>query len=428
MILLESLPPAKRGGPGYTWRMEDFEPDFPIFSTALPPTAHKGRGAIGNPDDRYAAWTRQAEDDGWQFAASDADTPAGPATELLVDSARTVLTRNTSPDLPFDRSVNPYRGCEHGCIYCYARPSHAWLGLSPGLDFETRILHKPEAAALLRQELAKPGYACAPLALGTNTDVYQPVERKLGLTRQILELLRETGHPVTIVTKSALVERDLDILADMAARGLAEVTFSITSLDPEFSRRWEPRAASPARRLEAMARLAAAGIPVGVLAAPIAPGLNDHELEKILAASKEAGARAAAYTVLRLPQEVAGLFQAWLDHHAPQKAARIMAILYDLRGGAAYQGNDSRFGLRMTGLGHYADLLRQRFQLAAKRLGYGNLPPLVSDAFRPPAALEPKPRSAKTSAKAEGLPQPKPHSKPQSKPTSKPDDSQLSLF
>lgn len=406
--------------------MEDFEPDFPLHPTALPPTAHKGRGAIGNPGDRYAAWSRQAEDDGWQFAATGSDAVgannlAGPATELLVDSAKSVLTRNTSPDLPFDRSVNPYRGCEHGCIYCYARPSHAWLGLSPGLDFETRILHKPEAAALLRQELAKPGYACAPLALGTNTDVYQPVERKLGLTRQILELLRETGHPVTIVTKSALVERDLDILSDMAARGLAEVTFSITSLDPELSRRWEPRAASPARRLEAMAQLAAAGIPVGVLAAPIAPGLNDHELERILAASKEAGARAAAYTVLRLPQEVGGLFQAWLDHHAPQKAARIMAILYDLRGGEA---NDGRFGLRMTGLGHYADLLRQRFQLAVKRLGYSGLPPLVSDAFRPPATQAGKSNGGVASSRSKS----KSESKLPTKTAAKPDDSQLSLF
>ncbi|GBG02506.1 radical SAM protein [Azospira sp. I13] len=365
--------------------MDECAPDLPFFSEALPPPAHKGRGAIGNPDPRFEAWRREAWSDGWECAADDADKDAAPpATEIIPEAARSILTRNQSPDLPFDRSANPYRGCEHGCIYCYARPTHARVGLSPGLDFETRILHKADAAALLRQELAHPAYQCAPLALGTNTDVYQPVERQLGTTRRMLQVLAETRHPVSIVTKSALVERDIDLLAPMAAEGLAEVTFSLNTLDPELVRRWEPRAASPKRRLEAMAALTRAGVPVGVLAAPIAPGLNDHELEKVLAASREAGAVAAAYTVLRLPREVAELFRRWLEHHAPQKAARVMAVLYDLRGGTAYGGNDSRFGSRMTGLGHYADLLAQRFALASRRLGFCGFAPQDCSRFTPP--------------------------------------------
>jgi len=374
---------------GYTSGMEETAGDLPFFDDALPPPVHKGRGAIGNPDPRFAAWQRQAVSDGWE---REDDLPA-PRTEWIAETARSILSRNSSPDLPFDRSANPYRGCEHGCIYCYARPSHAWVGLSPGLDFETRIFHKEAAPELLRRELARPGYQCAPLALGTNTDVYQPAERQLGITRRMLEVLAETGHPVSIVTKSALVERDLDILGPMAARGLAEVMFSLNTLDPDLARRWEPRAASPKRRLEAMASLAAAGVPVGVLAAPIAPGLNDHELERVLAASREAGAVAAAYTVLRLPGEVADLFRPWLEHHAPEKAARVMAVLYDLRGGPESRGNDARFGQRMTGLGHYAELLRQRFQLAVRRLGFPGFQALNLECFEPPAVAAPPGRS-----------------------------------
>jgi len=350
--------------------------DAPPPDSVRPPQPIKGRGTTVSPAPRFDALSRVAEDDGWWREADGA-----PATQVFVDSAKSVLTHNDSPDLPFSLSLNPYRGCEHGCIYCYARPSHAFLGLSPGVDFETKIFHKPDAARLLRRELSQAGYACTPIALGTNTDAYQPLERKLRLTRGVLEVLHELKHPVTLITKSALVLRDVDLLAAMARQGLAQVMVSLTTLDVELARRLEPRAAAPHSRLEAMRGLSAAGIPVGVMFSPVIPGLNDHELEKCLAAAHDAGARAASYTVLRLPHEVHALFDQWLAWHAPDKASRIMAILYDMRGG---KGNDPRFGSRMRGLGHFADLLAQRFRLAARRIGFTGLPELDCSQFRAP--------------------------------------------
>lgn len=345
--------------------MDDFEP-APDPSLPTPPI--KGRGAAANVVHRFSSETRQAEDDGWLR-----DPAAAPRTRLHVDTAKSVITMNDSPDLAFDRSANPYRGCEHGCIYCYARPTHAWLGLSPGLDFETEIFHKPDAPARLREELARPGYRPATLALGTATDIYQPCERDIGLTRRLLEVLLETRHPVSIVTKGALIERDVDLLAEMARLDLVRVCFSLTTLQGELARQLEPRASAPPARLRAMATLHAAGVPVSLFVAPLIPGLTDHELEKLLAAGHEHGADSAMYTLLRLPHEVAGLFRQWLEAHAPEKAARIMAVLYDLRGGKA---NDARFGSRFQGLGHFAELLRQRFELHCRRLGLSTRPSL----------------------------------------------------
>lgn len=358
--------------------MEDFDrhPD-----SGLPPSPQKGRGTAENVEHRFSSTTRRLEDDGW-FA----EEASAPRTELLVDTAKSVLSGNDSPDLPFDQSLNAYRGCEHGCVYCYARPTHAWLGLSPGLDFETKIFHKPAAAKLLRAELAKPGYRCSPIALGTATDAYQPVERKLGITRAVLEVMLETGHPVSVVTKSALIVRDKDLWTELARGNLAQVCVSLTSLDNELSRKLEPRASAPRARLQAMAELAEAGVPVAAFVSPLIPALNDNELEKLLAAAKEHGATTAAYTLLRLPHEVAGLFKDWLGWHAPEKAARVMHVLYDLRGGKA---NDPNFGSRMTGLGHYASLIRQRFELACRRLGLKNeWPQLDCGHFVPPTPPE----------------------------------------
>lgn len=341
----------------------------------------RGRGAQGNPDNRYAAHRREAYDDGWDHG----DEPAPLRTEVYVDGARTVISYNDSPDLPFDRSINPYRGCEHGCVYCYARPSHAYLGLSPGLDFESRLFHKPDAAALLRRELAKPGYRCAPIAVGVNTDAYQPVERRLGLTRAVIETLAEFGHPFSVVTKSALVERDIDLLAPLAERNLVHVAISVTSLERPLARALEPRAAAPERRLETIRRLSAAGIPVTVLTAPLIPFLNDHELETILAAVREAGAVSAVYALLRLPDEVAELFRDWLAVHAPLKAERVMNRLRDCRGG---RDNDSRFGSRMRGEGEYAELISRRFRIACRKLGFPGSGPLDCGQFRVPGRPE----------------------------------------
>ncbi len=346
---------------------------------ALPGGAIKGRGAGENPAGRFDAWGREPEDDGWG-APPEEEVPL--ATELFADAAKSVITHNDSPDLPFSQSINPYRGCEHGCIYCYARPSHAWLGLSPGLDFETKIAYKAEAAALLRGELARPGYVCAPIALGTNTDAYQPAERRLRITRGIVELLAACRHPLTIVTKSALVERDLDLLAGMAQENLVQVMFSLTTLDGELARSLEPRAARPRRRLEAMGRLAQAGVPVGVLAAPVIPALTDHELEAILAAAREAGADCAAYTLLRLPYEVKELFEAWLARHAPGRAAHVLSLVRQMRDGRL---NDPRFVARMTGAGLFAELINQRFRVACRRLGLNERRlELDCSRFRPP--------------------------------------------
>jgi len=338
------------------------------------------RGATFNPANRYNETEAVPVDDGWGSLAE----PSEPLlTSLGVDASRSILSRNDSPDIAFDRSINPYRGCEHGCIYCYARPSHAWLGLSPGLDFESRLFYKPDAAKLLRRELGRRGYTPSPLALGANTDAYQPVERRLGLTRAILGVLAETRHPATIITKSALVERDQDLLTDMAEERLATVHISLTTLDAGLARSLEPRAAAPARRLRTIAALANSGIPVGVMLAPVIPGLADSDMERILAAARDAGATFAGYTLLRLPGEVSVLFRDWLSHHHPEKAARVMGILRDIRNG---EDNDARFGRRMVGRGPFAEMLGHRFALACKRHGYGPPPELACDRFRPPTA------------------------------------------
>jgi DNA repair photolyase len=331
------------------------------------PGIRKGRGAISNPAVRYESTVREAFDDGWGSLAELAELPPLPTT-LLREKAKSAMAWNDSPDIGFDRSINPYRGCEHGCVYCYARPSHAYIGYSPGLDFETRLVFKPDLPALLEKELRKPGYVPKPVALGANTDPYQPIERTLLLTRQVLEVLERFGHPVTIVTKSAGVLRDLDILTRLARRNLVHVCLSVTTLDAALARRMEPRAATPARRLQAIQALARAGIPAGVLAAPMIPGLNDAELERILAASAAAGATRAGYVLLRLPLEIRQLFEEWVHAHVPDRAARILALVRETRGGAL---NDSRFGQRQTGTGAYADLLADRFRLAVRKHGFG---------------------------------------------------------
>ena len=337
----------------------------------------KGRGAVMSPDGRFDAWQRKAADDGWWNEEEEA-----PGTELRVDTAKTVINYNDSPDIPYDRSINPYRGCEHGCAYCFARPSHAYLGLSPGLDFETKIAYKANAAETLRRELAKPSYVCRPVALGINTDAWQPVERRLRVTRGILDVLAETRHPVTIVTKSALILRDLDLLAEMARGNRVHVAISITTLDADLARTMEPRAASPQRRLSVIAALAAAGIPTAVLAAPLIPALADHELEAILAAAREAGATSAGYILLRLPHEVKPLFRAWLDNHQPGRAEHVYSLMRQLHGGKEY---DSTFGSRQRGSGPLAEIIAQRFRIAVRRLGLdAPSAPLDTAGFLPP--------------------------------------------
>ncbi|WP_366554598.1 PA0069 family radical SAM protein [Aquibaculum sediminis] len=329
-----------------------------------PEQAIKGRGAVGNPTGRFEAYEREATWDGWWLDPEELEER--PATSVLPDASRSILARNDSPDVPFERSINPYRGCEHGCIYCFARPSHAYLGLSPGLDFETRLFAKHQAPQLLREALRKRGYKPSTLALGANTDPYQPVERKLEITRGLLQVLAEANHPVSIITKSALVLRDLDILAPMAREGLVRVCLSITTLDGALARILEPRAAQPKRRLEALRRLTEAGVPVAVLAAPMIPAINDMEMEAILEAGAEAGADRASWILLRLPRELGPLFEQWLETHFPQRKAKVLNLLRDTRGGALY---DARFGSRMRGEGPYAFLLARRFSLALRRLG-----------------------------------------------------------
>src|SRR5260221_1990225 len=344
------------------------------------PQPRKGRGAGSNETGRFESEKRVPFDDGW---GSSDDEPVRLPTTLSVDATRTIIARNDSPDIGFDRSINPYRGCEHGCIYCYARPSHAYLGLSPGLDFETRIFYKPQAAVLLAAELRKKGYSCKPLALGSNTDPYQPAERRFGITRAILDVLRDFRHPVTIVSKSALVQRDIDILSEMAREKLAVVTISVTTLDRELARQMEPRAATPERRLETIAALAAAGVPTGVLSAPMIPALNDREMEDILARAREAGASFAGYTLLRLPLELKALFREWLEEHAPQKAAHVLSLVAQCHGGKIY---DSAWSKRMVGTGPYADMLSVRFDRACRRLGFEprTTEVLNTARFRPP--------------------------------------------
>lgn len=338
-----------------------------------------GRAALSNPDNRYDRLSTEAVDDGW--VGDDAPLPVM-RTEVRDERPRTVITRNTSPDLSFDRSINPYRGCEHGCIYCFARPSHAYLGLSPGLAFETQLIARPDAPEILRQELSKKAYKPATIAIGTNTDPYQPIEKDRRIMRNILAVLAAFHHPVAIVTKGTLIARDIDLLAPMAAQGLLRVGISVTTLDPKTSRAMEPRVPSPAARLRVIRTLTDAGIPVRAMVSPVVPALTDHELEAILAACADAGAVAASSIVLRLPREVAGLFRDWVEAAYPDRAARIMGRVRELHGGKDY---DPAFGTRMVGQGQWAAMIQQRFKLATRKLGLDrSLPPLRTDLFAVP--------------------------------------------
>jgi DNA repair photolyase len=340
----------------------------------------KGRGAISNPAVRFEAASREAVHDGWY----EDEIVEHLSETVLPDRARSVITTNDSPDVGFDQSINPYRGCSHGCVYCFARPSHAYLGLSPGLDFETKLFYKADAVKILEAELAKPKYVCKPIALGINTDGYQPLEKRLEITRGILAVLTRCRHPVTIVTKSALIIRDIDLLAELARDQLVSVMLSITSLTNDIKRTLEPRTASPQARLRVVRQLAQAGIPVGVLVAPVIPGITDHEMEDILAAAKEAGAGSASYVLLRLPHEVKILFREWLAEHYPDRAKHVMSLINQTRGGKDY---DAEFGQRMVGTGPFAELLRTRFELARRKCGFDsarNRHELRTDLFRPP--------------------------------------------
>ncbi len=356
-------------------------PPAKAVSAPVPP-ARKGRGAAINPPNRFEREEKAPFDDGWATLETEfAELPPLPTT-LIRDASRSVISYNQSPDIGFDRAVNPYRGCEHGCVYCYARPTHAYLGYSPGLDFETKLLFKPDVAELLEKELRKPGYVARPMALGSNTDPYQPVERTLKLTRAVLGVLDKCNHPVSIVTKSAGVLRDLDLLRDLSRRNLVRVWISVTTLDSALARGMEPRAATPVRRLQAVEQLARAGIPVGVLAAPMIPGLNDAELEKILEASAKAGARTAGYVLLRLPHELKQIFEDWLHRHVPDRARHVLELVRETRAGAL---NDAKYGQRMSGTGAYADLLARRFDRAARQFKLQDRPELDCSAFQPPA-------------------------------------------
>jgi len=339
----------------------------------------KGRGALSNPPGRFDRQQVESFDDGWYHD----EVPDSIETTLEPDRAREVISTNDSPDIPFEQSINPYRGCSHACVYCYSRPSHAYLGLSPGIDFETRLFYKQDAARVLEGQLSRPGYVCKSITLGANTDPYQPVERRMRVTRSILEVLARTHHPVSIITKSALVLRDLDLLSEMARQGLASVAVSVTTLDDELKRAMEPRAASPRARLRTLAALNAAGIPTAVMAAPVIPALTDHELEAILEAAAQAGTRWAGYVLLRLPYEIKDLFREWLQGHYPQRAGHVMSLIREMRAG---RDNDPRFGYRMRGTGPYAELLSKRFRLACKRLGLNSAAraPLPTGLFIPP--------------------------------------------
>lgn len=340
--------------------------------------ARRARGAASNRSGRFEQLARVRVDDGWDLP----ENVPSRVTEVAIEHARSIITRNKSPDIPFDRSINPYRGCEHGCIYCFARPTHAYLGLSPGLDFETRLTAKPEAAALLTAELSRKSYVCAPIAMGTNTDPYQPIEKRFGITRQILEVLRAFRHPVTILTKGALIVRDADILGEMGRDGLAAVGLSLTTLDPKLARAMEPRAAAPERRLLAIRQLSQAGCPVWASVGPVIPGLNDSEIERLVAAAAEAGAMAVGHVVLRLPLEVGPLFRDWLAETYPDRAKRVMGLVRQIHGGRDY---DPEWGKRMRGEGEIARLISQRFRLARARAGLEKRPPVLRrDLFRVP--------------------------------------------
>jgi DNA repair photolyase len=348
--------------------------------------AVRGRGAKSNHTGRYEPTQRADFDDGWNTAEE--DEPPKLETTLQAENARVILTRNDSPDIGFDRSINPYRGCEHGCIYCYARPAHAYMGLSPGIDFETKLFFKPEAAKLLERELSKPRYTPAPVHIGGNTDPYQPVEKQLRITRGVLEVLDRFNHPLSIITKSALIMRDADILGSMGRRDLARAFVSITTLDRKLARAMEPRAATPERRLQAIKVLADAGCPVGVGFAPVIPGLNDHEMEAVLERAVEAGATSAMFVVLRLPLEIKDLFKEWLEAERPDRAGRVMSLIRQLRGGREY---DSQWGSRMMGTGPIADLISKRFELACNRLRLNRERRVLrNDLFSPP--VQPKPQ------------------------------------
>ena len=338
----------------------------------------RARGVASNVAGRFEAATRSGFDDGWDLPEEDRLL----RTEVREERPRSAISYNTSPDLPFDRSINPYRGCEHGCVYCFARPSHAYLNLSPGLDFETKLIARPGIAAVLAGELRAKSYRAAPIALGTNTDPYQPCEVDHGLMRQVLMVLSDFNHPTAITTKGTLIARDIDILAPMAAKGLVRVGVSVTTLDAGLSRRLEPRAPTPARRLAVIRQLKDAGIPVRLMLAPVIPGLTDHEVEAVLAAARDAGAVAASWIALRLPREVSPLFQDWLAHHAPDRAAKVMARVREMHGGQDY---DPAFGRRMRGEGVWSDLIARRFDAAVQRMGLVHkMPPLRSDLFQPP--------------------------------------------
>ncbi len=340
----------------------------------------KGRGAVSNIANRFESWTRERLPE----AEPEADfaPPRSIQTQVTLQRARSIIARNDSPDVPFDRSINPYQGCEHGCAYCYARPAHAYLGLSPGLDFETRIFAKTNAAELLTAELARPDYRCEPITIGGNTDPYQPAERELGITRGVIRVLVEHAHPFSIITKNALIERDVDLLATMANAHRVRAYVSVTSLDSALSSRLEPRASAPRRRLETVRRLADAGIPVGVMVAPVIPWITDRYIEEILAAAADAGATSAGYVLLRLPLEVAPLFKQWLEAHFPLRARHVLERVRDMHGGKDY---DTRWRLRQTGTGEYASLIARRFGIASRRFGLDReRPPLDTSGFRPP--------------------------------------------
>ena len=358
---------------------------------SAPLSAKKGRGAVTNLQGRFERDARERFDDGWAEAAQESQESPRLVTQVSIERARSILTHNASPDIPFDTSLNPYRGCEHGCIYCFARPTHAYLDLSPGLDFESRLFAKANAAERLRETLARPSYRCETIALGVNTDAYQPIEREHRITRGVLEVLHECDHPVALITKSSLIERDIDLLAPMARKRLAVAALTITTLDAGIARTLEPRAATPSRRLRAIRTLSEAGIPVGVSVAPVIPFITEPDLERILEAAREAGAVYANYIVLRLPWEVEPLFQQWLQAHFPDRAERVMNRIRDMRGGKSY---DADFATRMRGSGIWADLMRQRFYKAADKLGfrydrYG----LDTTLFRPPAPPARAPRA-----------------------------------
>lgn len=349
-----------------------------LLGVAVDYERRRGRGAQSNGSGRYEPLARVAFDDGWRSL----DELPPFKTTVQTDATRKIITRNSSPDIGFDRSINPYRGCEHGCVYCFARPTHAYLGLSPGLDFESKLFVKPEAAELLEKELAAPGYSPKVIAIGTNTDPYQPIERKYQVMRRILEVLDRANHPVGIVTKSALVLRDLDILARMAERNLAKVALSVTTLDADLARRMEPRAATPMRRLETLRRLSQAGVPTTVMVAPIIPALNDSEIERILDAAQAAGVKEAGYVLLRLPLEVRDLFNEWLKANYPDRANHVFKLIRDMRGGKDY---DSEWGTRMKGTGPYAWMLGRRFEIACEKLGLNvTKRKLSTDLFRAP--------------------------------------------